>query len=725
MHRTWYAADGTFRASEGTGLVTVDFSGSSHWWTLNFNAPNGKELIPGPYEGATRYPFQPPTKPGLDISGSGRGCDELTGRFDVLQAEYAPDGRIERFAADFEQHCEGHTPALRGSIRYRASATFPPPPDDDADGVPNTRDNCTQAANADQADADRDGIGDACDPAFTNTYLEFRSDPGDWIGQGMNHTWYPTDGAFMALQSPGYVNVDFRGGPDSWSLTFKAPSGRQLTPGAYEGATRYPFQPPTKPGLDISGSRRACNELTGRFDVLQAEYAPDGRIERFAADFEQHCEGSTPALRGSIRYNASTNLGTPPPPPPNRRGEGELHPLNPSRILDTRDGTGGRSTALRSNETANVTVTGRGGVPTSGVSAVVMNVTVTEPTAGSYLTVFPAGATRPWASNLNYEPGQTVPNLVKAKVGANGQVSLYNAFGSVHVVIDVVGWYGDATAPPGGRFNPMVPTRVLDTRESPGRTPLGEDETGCLTFETGEMSAVVMNVTVTEPTAGSYLTAFPGNEDPPLASNLNFSPGQTVPNLVVAKVSPPGGEFGNSVCFYNRRGSVHVVVDVVGWYGEAADEEGASFEARSPVRILDTRDGTGGFNAAVGHGRSIDVPVTGARSGVPDDAEAVVMNVTVTEPTSSSYLTLHPGGIARPLASNLNYSPGQTVPNLVVVAVGANGTVSAYNAFGSVHVIFDVVGWYGGGGSQAQSARRHPKPGATPAVRPGTLLRRR
>jgi hypothetical protein len=81
-------------------------------------------------------------------------------------------------------------------------------------------------------------------------------------------------------------------------------------------------------------------------------------------------------------------------------------------------------------------------VPATGVSAVVMNVTVTQPTASSVLTVWPSGEPQPNASNLNYVAGQTVPNLVVVKVGAGGKVNLRNYSGSTHVVADVVGWYG-------------------------------------------------------------------------------------------------------------------------------------------------------------------------------------------------------------------------------------------------------------------------------------------
>ncbi|MBW3574219.1 MAG: S-layer homology domain-containing protein [Actinobacteria bacterium] len=163
VDRTWYLVDGEFTARAGPGLVTVSFNGGTEWWTLDFKAPSGRDLEPGPYEGATRYPFQSPAKPGLDVSGSGRGCNTSTGRFDVREVVLAADGAVERFAADFEQHCEGEKPALRGSVRYDASASFPPAPDDDADGVPNTVDNCRSVANGNQTDADRDGLGDACD----------------------------------------------------------------------------------------------------------------------------------------------------------------------------------------------------------------------------------------------------------------------------------------------------------------------------------------------------------------------------------------------------------------------------------------------------------------------------------------------------------------------------------------------------------------------------------
>ena len=109
-----------------------------------------------------------------------------------------------------------------------------------------------------------------------------------------------------------------------------------------------------------------------------------------------------------------------------------------------------------------MTVLGRGNVPTSGVGAVALNVTVTNPTLGSFLTVWPTGAPRPLASNLNFVPGQTVANAVITKVGTNGKISVFNNGGGVDVIIDVVGWFPDNQSYVG-----LTPARFADTRKFP------------------------------------------------------------------------------------------------------------------------------------------------------------------------------------------------------------------------------------------------------------------
>ena len=363
-----------------------------------------------------------------------------------------------------------------------------------------------------------------------------------------------------------------------------------------------------------------------------------------------------------------------------------FHPVTPARLLDTRAGLGAPAQRVGAGATLDLQVTGRGGVPESGVSSVVLNVTVTEATATSFLTAWPAGMARPLASNLNFVAGQTVPNLVTVKVGEGGKVSLYNHAGTAHVIADVTGWYGAD----GSRYTPVTPSRILDTRAAVG-APAGPvaaasvlplQVTGRGGVPATGVSAVVLNVTVTEPSATSFLTAWPAGVARPLTSNLNHVAGQTVPNLVIVKV----GEAGR-VNLYNHAGTAHLIADVAGWFGDGA---ASTFTALPPARILDTRKAT-----KMGPATVLELQVTG-RAGVPaTGVSAVVLNLTVTEPTAGSFLTAWPAGVARPLASNLNYVAGLTAPNLVVVKVGEGGKVSLYNHAGWAHVIADVAGWYG------------------------------
>ena len=202
-------------------------------------------------------------------------------------------------------------------------------------------------------------------------------------------------------------------------------------------------------------------------------------------------------------------------------------PVAPSRILDTRTGVGAPAATVGPASTISLQVTGRAGVPAAGVSAVVLNVTVTQPTATSFLTAWPAGAARPLASNLNDVAGQTVPNLVIVKVGEGGQVNLYNHAGTAHLIADVAGWFGDGAE---STFTALAPARILDTRTAtkPGAASTLELQvTGRGGVPATGVSAVVLNVTVTEPTATSFLTAWPAGSARPLASNLNYVAGLT------------------------------------------------------------------------------------------------------------------------------------------------------------------------------------------------------
>jgi hypothetical protein len=235
-------------------------------------------------------------------------------------------------------------------------------------------------------------------------------------------------------------------------------------------------------------------------------------------------------------------------------------------------------------------------------------------------------------------------------------------------------------------FIGTTPKRVLDTRSGIGAraAKLGAGSTLTLTVPglPAGTTAVALNVTATGPTAGSYLSVYPGGAARPVASSLNFGPGQTIPNLVLVPLGP-----GNTVTFYNAAGTVNVIADLTGYYTTGG---GAGFIGTTPKRVLDTRSGIGARAAKLGAGSTLTLTVP----GLPAGTTAVALNVTATGPTAGSYLSVYPGGAARPVASSLNFGPGQTIPNLVLVPLGPGNTVTFYNAAGTVNVIADLTGYY-------------------------------
>jgi hypothetical protein len=215
--------------------------------------------------------------------------------------------------------------------------------------------------------------------------------------------------------------------------------------------------------------------------------------------------------------------------------------------------------------TRSLQVTGVGGVPASGVSAVALNVTVTNPTAPSFLTVWPAGATQPTASNLNFVGGQTVPNRVIVKVGTGGMVNLFNFLGSVDVVVDVNGWFTDATNTAGGSaLWAVTPRREFDTRFGGSGIPQSPVSPGETLFwrylSASFLTGGIYNVTATNPTAPGFLTLYPDDTGLPLASDVNFVTGETVPNLTPVKFG--AADHGFFVTNFIGGGFVDVVVDL-------------------------------------------------------------------------------------------------------------------------------------------------------------------
>ena len=370
----------------------------------------------------------------------------------------------------------------------------------------------------------------------------------------------------------------------------------------------------------------------------------------------------------------------------------------PGRLFDTRTGAGGVpvakvGTADGAGAPLEFRILGVNGVPTSGVEAVSLNVTATNTVGTGYLTVYPCGA-RPETSTLNFTAGRTVANVVTAPVSANGTVC-FHVRGTADLLADVSGWYLS-----GNGYHALAPNRLFDTRSGVGGVAVGRlgnpsgtapalqfTVAGTNGVPSSGAASVVMNLTITDATSGGYVTVFPCGAKPN-TSNLNFSVGQTVANLVNAPLSANG-----TVCF-SVVGNADVFADVSGWYAG-----GAGITTLTPERLFDTRSGEGGVptarvGAPDGSGAPLRFHVAGTH-GIPSTGVgAVSLNLTATNASGTGYVTVYPCG-ERPATSTLNFGNGDTVANALTTPVSHDGDICLY-VYGIADVLADVNAWFPG-----------------------------
>ena len=311
-------------------------------------------ILPG---GASHFPIP---DVGLDISGMSRGCNTLTGRFVVLEVEYAGED-VTRFAADFEQHCENQDAALFGAIRYNSTISDLVPFGGQYPLYQLTLDvpfhgrvsasgiDCgggglaCQLTSASVATVALTAIPDAgylfggwtedchgaaaisvrlnmrkhCAAVFLptvsttpRTLLTWASSEGDYIGQGRSETYAPWNSRWDVVFEPTVQRLEIvitsldDAWVSAWRLWFQAPIGQQLQGGTnYTGATRAPFNT-TTPGVSVFGNGRGCNQVVGEFNLRELVLGPGDAVERVSLDFTHHCEfEAAPPLTGSLEYS--------------------------------------------------------------------------------------------------------------------------------------------------------------------------------------------------------------------------------------------------------------------------------------------------------------------------------------------------------------------------------------------------------------------------------------
>lgn len=325
------------------------------------------------------------------------------------------------------------------------------------------------------------------------------------------------------------------------------------------------------------------------------------------------------------------------------------------------------ATRLSAGTVQSIPVAGVNGVP-ADAAAVALNLTVTGTRNGGYLSAYPCGGVRPEVSNLNYRRDHTVAAAAIVPVGEGGSVCVYTS-DAAQLIVDMTGWL-----PTGAGFARAGPARLADTRggsKQQAGVPLTVPVASAAGVAAGA-TAVVLNVTATEPVADGYVTAYPCGSPLPPTSNLNVRAGEVAPNVVVVPVDASG-----AACVVSSV-DAHLLVDLFGSFDASAGLSG------SATRAFDSR--TAPLARPVHGGETVTVPV-GPSGGA-------LLNVTATAATDAGYLTVFPCDAAQPGSSSLNFAPGRDIANFAAVRPSADGTVCVY-ASSTTHVLVDQIGQLG------------------------------
>jgi hypothetical protein len=399
-------------------------------------------------------------------------------------------------------------------------------------------------------------------------------------------------------------------------------------------------------------------------------------------DRNDHAFGATfPYV--SLPNVAAVNTGVAQPP-----RAPELLSINPTRVLDTRAGSkvGHTGPTPTAGSKTRVQLTG---VP-AGTKSVLLNVTATNATADGFVTVYDDCTKAPPAvSSFNPIAGATVSNLVSAPVAADGSACVFTSQ-PTDLIADMAGYH-----PAGSSYVGTAPERVLDTRSAQigytgpkptaGQTVTLKVTGTAVAKVPADAKAVFLNVTSANAGDG-FVTVYPCGSTQPLASNQNTATGQVRATLVAAKVGTNG-----NVCLFTS-GASDLMADIQGY------EPGTSnYVPLVPERVLETRPGSGqvGYSGLKPTGgQTVEVKVTGVgTSKIPASAASVLLNVVAVDADGSGFATVYPCGSPRPNASNLNFTSGGALANLVSAKVGDGGRVCIYTQT-STHLIADVNGYY-------------------------------
>jgi hypothetical protein len=375
--RLFHPGNGSVTLSGDAGYLGLSVSGGwfGDYYTLIFAAPPGQTLHPGLYLRAQRAAFRQAGRPGIDVSGSGRGCNQVEGRFDVKDIAVGTDGTVQRLWLTYEQHCEGQVPALWGEVRYRSPVSDSDPvvapayawwPDIDLGSggttIPITVEALAAPATiarvtvtgahredfqikADECSGLALGPGDLCKvfvrffpkragPRIARlviahadstrhriqldglaiggrTQFLMDSEPGDYIGQGQQYAYTPSNASIAVDGGRTHIGGVINGADGNWWSVDFDAPSGEI----FTAGTTYAADRSSSlgsAGMYVSGAGRACNQVEGEFTITHLTVNPDESLRSVGVDFEQHCEGFDPALFGTLDYRVPIGETEPP-----------------------------------------------------------------------------------------------------------------------------------------------------------------------------------------------------------------------------------------------------------------------------------------------------------------------------------------------------------------------------------------------------------------------------
>lgn len=381
-------------------------------------------------------------------------------------------------------------------------------------------------------------------------------------------------------------------------------------------------------------------------------------------------------------------------------------PMTPCRILDTRSPTGTfGGPFLLKGATRSVPLAASNCAIPADARAYSLNFTAVPLEGLGFVTAWPSGSPQPFVSTLNSADGSVVANAAIVPAGAGGGIGLY-ASNATDMVVDINGYFVDASRADALAFYPLTPCRVVDTRNPSGLLggpamsasaarsfPIAAAGCG---IPSGS-SAYSLNYTVVPQGPLAYLTTWPAGQPQPLASTLNSPQGRVLANAAIV----PAGSGGSVAVFAlsDAPTPTDIVIDVNGHFAPPGPG-GLSFYPVAPCRAVDTRPGQGTSGLfgppSLGKGSTRTFPLPASNCGIPANAAAYSLNVTVVPAGPLSYLTIWPANSPQPFVSTLNSPDGRVLANAAIVPAGANGAVSVYVFTQDVNcdVIIDVNGYF-------------------------------